>query len=266
MDVVQIKDRQRFIWGLGDYAPLSEILEPAAIALYEACGVGPGQQVLDVAAGDGNFAIAAARAGADVVASDLSPAMVERGRARSGAEGLEIEWVEADAEDLPFEDGRFDCVGSVFGAMLAPRPEIAASELFRVTRPGGTVGMAAWTPGSFSADLFGIGRKFVPPPPDMPLPEEWGDDVVARERLEAHAESVETHKRTLTWEADSVESMAERMEASAPTLSAARQALPPEQYEALRQENIELLRRWNSAEEGLQIDGEYLLTVARKRR
>ena len=122
MDVDAIKERNRWMWGLGDYAELSEALRPAAEALADACAVSAGQEVLDVAAGDGNFAIACAREGASVVASDLSPGMVERGRARSEREGYDIEWVEADVEDLPFEDGRFDCVGSVFGAMIAPRP------------------------------------------------------------------------------------------------------------------------------------------------
>ena len=144
MDVDAIKERNRQIWGLGDYAALSEALRPAAEALADACAVSAGQEVLDVAAGDGNFAIACAREGASVVASDLSPGMVERGRARSEAEGYDIEWAEADAEDLPFEDGRFDCVGSVFGAMMAPRPRVVAEELFRVVRPGGTVALYVW--------------------------------------------------------------------------------------------------------------------------
>src|SRR5918995_2197516 len=111
------------MWGLGDYAELSEALRPAAEALADACAVSAGQEVLDVAAGDGNFAIACAQEGASVVASDISPGMVERGRARAAAEGFDVEWLEAGAEELPFEDERFDCAGSGFGAMIAPRPE-----------------------------------------------------------------------------------------------------------------------------------------------
>jgi SAM-dependent methyltransferase len=264
VDVVKIKDRQRFLWGLGDYSALSKMLEPAATALLEACGVAEGQEVLDVAAGDGNFARAAARAGARVVASDISPGMVERGRERSVGEGVQIDWVEADAEALPFEDGRFDCVGSVFGAMLAPRPRVAAQELFRVARPGATVGLTAWAPGSFLPDLSAIGRKFVPPPPDLPLPEEWGDEVVVGERLGDLAEKVESEKGTLVWEANSPEALAREFEDRAPPQVAARQALPAEQYEAMGAENLELLRRWNSADGALRIEAEYLLTVARK--
>src|SRR5437867_11289373 len=117
---------------------------PAARELVDACAVSAGQEVLDVAAGTGNAAALAAAEGARVVASDFAPRQVERGRARTGAEGLDVEWVVADAEDLPFEDASFDCVFSVFGAQFPPRPERVAAELFRVLRPGGTLGMANW--------------------------------------------------------------------------------------------------------------------------
>src|SRR5438445_9244037 len=117
------------MWSLGDYARLAEALEPHAEALADACAIHPGTSVLDVAAGNGNFAIAAARRGATVIASDLTPRMVELGRARSESEGLAIEWQEADAEELPFETDRFDVVVSVFGAMFAPQPERVAAEL-----------------------------------------------------------------------------------------------------------------------------------------
>ena len=117
-----IKDSQKLMWSLGDYRELARQFEPTAIALVEACGIGPGMEVLEVAAGTGNLAVAAARRGARVVATDLTPRMVELGRERSAAEGLDIEWLEADAEDLPFEDGRFDVAASTFGAMFAPLP------------------------------------------------------------------------------------------------------------------------------------------------
>src|SRR5918994_2408403 len=197
MDVDAIKERHRWMWGLGDYAELSEALRPAAEALADACAVSAGQEVLDVAAGDGNFAIACAREGASVVASDLSPGMVERGRARSEREGYDVEWVEGDAEALPFEDARFDCVGSAFGAFIAPRPDVVARELFRVVRPGGTVGLTAWTPDGVMAEMFGIGRRFSPLDPEQPPPERWGDEATARERLEPLASRVEFEHGTL---------------------------------------------------------------------
>src|SRR5215213_7477356 len=152
------------MWGLGDYAALSVALRPAAEALAEACAVSAGQEVLDVAAGDGNFAIACAREGASVVASDISPGMVARGRARAEAEG-------------------FDCVGSVFGAMMAPRPRVVAEELFRVVRPGGTVGMTAWTKQGYTAELFALGRSYGPPS-DQPLSDEWSMEDKVRERFD----------------------------------------------------------------------------------
>jgi ubiquinone/menaquinone biosynthesis C-methylase UbiE len=125
--------------------------------------------VLDVAAGNGNLAVLAAREGAAVVASDLTPAMLELGRMRTEGERLGVEWVEADAEALPFEDERFDCAASVFGAMFAPRPEVAARELVRVVRPGGTIGMANWTPAGFIGQWFQVATGYGPPfPEDLP--------------------------------------------------------------------------------------------------
>jgi ubiquinone/menaquinone biosynthesis C-methylase UbiE len=265
VDVAEIKQRQRKVWALGDYSELSHWLEPAARALCDACAVSAGQQVLDVGAGDGNFTLAAAREGAAVVASDLSPGMVERGRERSSAEGLEIEWVEADAEDLPFDDARFDCVGSVFGAMIAPRPERVARELFRVVRPGGTVGMTAWTPESFATAMFDIGRKYAPPPPDMPLPYEWDDEDVVQRRFGELAASIDFRRQILVWTADSLESLGRRLE-STPVQAAAKQNLPPEQYEAMQAEQLEVARRWNTAGDGsVRIEAEYLISVARRR-
>jgi SAM-dependent methyltransferase len=265
VDVGQIKQRQRAVWSGGEYRELSRMLEPVAIALRDACAVSAGQEVLDVAAGDGNFAIAAAREGAAVVASDLSPGMVERGRARSQEEGVEIEWVEADAEELPFDDARFDCVGSVFGAMIAPRPELVAKELFRVTRPGGTVGMTAWTPESFASAMFDIGRKYTPPPPDMPLAKEWGIEDVVRERFEGLAATIEFRRERLLWTADSFEDFGARLQGSPPQ-KAARESLPPDRYEAMQAEQAGLTREWNTAPRGhVRIEAEYLLSVARRR-
>jgi len=266
VDVEAIKQRQAHVWGLGDYAVLSRQLAPAARELCDACAVSAGQEVLDVAAGDGNFALACAHEGASVVASDLSPVMVERGRARTEGEGYEIDWVEADAEELPFEDARFDCAGSVFGAMLTPRPEVVAGELFRVVRPGGSVGLTAWIPDGVMADMFAIGRSFAPPPPGMPRSEQWGDEATARERLEPLASRVEFEPRTLTWAGDGAEAFAEEMLETAPTMAAARQGLAPDRFEALRGQMHELARRWNSAGDGsLRIEADYVVIVARRR-
>jgi ubiquinone/menaquinone biosynthesis C-methylase UbiE len=263
VDVDAIKERTRQIWGLGDYARLSEALRPAAEALADACAVSAGQEVLDVAAGDGNFALICAREGASVVASDISPGMVERGRARSEAEGFEIEWVEADAEDLPFEDARFDCVGSVFGAMIAPRPRVVAEELFRIVRPGGTVGMTAWTKEGFTAELFALGRSYAPPS-DQPLSDEWSVEENVRERFDGLAARFEVQVREVMWEAESPEALVEMLGTSAPPWVAAKQNLPPERYEQLVSEALEIAERWADGASPVTVRNEYALIVARK--
>jgi SAM-dependent methyltransferase len=265
VDVDAIKERNRWMWGLGDYAELSEALRPAAEALADACAVSAGQEVLDVAAGDGNFAVACAREGAHVVASDLSPGMVERGRARSESEGYDIEWVEADVEDLPFDDGGFDCVGSVFGAMIAPRPRMTAEQMFRVVRPGGTVGMTAWTPRGFSAELFRLGRTYAPPSRDQPLSDEWSDEEKVRERFDGLAARFEIEIRTLPWRFDSPEEMVTTLGTSAPPWVAAKQNLPPERWEQLTTEARELAERWAGDARPIELENEYALIVARKR-
>jgi ubiquinone/menaquinone biosynthesis C-methylase UbiE len=266
VDIEAIKQRQSEVWGQGDYSVLSRQLAPAAQVLCDACAVSAGQEVLDVGAGDGNFALACAREGASVVACDLSPRMVERGHARSEADGYAIEWVHADAEALPFEDARFDCVGSVFGAFLAPRPEVVSRELFRVVRPGGTVGLTAWTPDGVMAELFAIGRSFAPPDPDLEPSERWGDEATARERLEPLAAHVDYERHALAWSSDSPQSFAEEMIESAPTMAAARRALPPDRFEELRRQLAELMARWNVAADGsLRVEAEYAVIVARRR-
>jgi SAM-dependent methyltransferase len=264
MDAQKLKERQREIWSGGDYSHISALLSPVGSILADACAVSAGQEVLDVAAGDGNFAIACAYEGASVVASDFSPTMVERGRARSEAEGYEIEWVEGDAEDLPFEDGRFDCVGSAFGAMIAPQPFVVARELFRVVRPGGTVGLTAWVPGGFPSRLFEISRKYAPPPPDAPISDEWAVEETVRERFDGLASTIECTRCTLMWDADSPEELAERLGGEAPPAVAARKSVSPEQLDAMAAEMIEAIRE--AAGDGyLQLECQFLLTVARKR-
>src|SRR5690349_2959931 len=165
-DYSQMKDQARHLWSLGDYPKIAEMLLGASRSLVDACAISAGQEVLDVAAGNGDLAVLAGEEGADVVASDLSPAQVELGRARTEAEGLDVEWVVGDVEELPFEDGRFDCAASVFGAMFAPRPELAASEMFRVVKPGGTVGLAVWGPYGAQGEAFTCLAKYTPPLPE----------------------------------------------------------------------------------------------------
>lgn len=267
MDVEELKQQQRTVWGKGDYEVLSGWLRPASVALCDACAVSAGQEVLDAGAGDGNFAIECAREGAAVVAADISPGMVERGRARSQAEGFDIEWIEGDVEDLPFEDARFDCVGSVFGAFIAPRPEVAAAELFRVTRPGGTVGMTAWLPGTFVSRLGEITRSYAPEPPDpdQHLPESWGVEENARARFDGLAGSFEAEVRTITTDAESADALADGFIDTTPPLVAARDAMPPEVFERFAGEVRALIHDLAGGGDGpARLVSEYLLIVARK--
>ncbi len=162
----ELKARHRKIWASGDYASMVETwLLPLGPRLVEACGIGPGMRVLDVAAGTGNASIPAAQRGASVTASDLTPELLDAGRRRVEAEGLELEWVQADAEHLPFADGSFDVVMSAIGAMFAPHHQDAADELVRVCRPGGTIGLLSWTPEGMIGALFRTMAPFAPPPP-----------------------------------------------------------------------------------------------------
>jgi ubiquinone/menaquinone biosynthesis C-methylase UbiE len=174
----ELKARHRAMWASGDYPSMVEtFLLPLGPRLVQACGIGPGMSVLDVAAGTGNAAIPAAQTGAEVTASDLTPEIMEAGRRRAEAEGLTLEWVEADAEHLPFEDASFDVVMSSIGAMFAPRHQEVADELVRVCRPGGTLGLLSWTPEGMIGALFRTMGPFAPPPPPgAQSPPLWGSE------------------------------------------------------------------------------------------
>src|SRR3954454_11421913 len=196
-----MKDRARALWALGDYPKIADIIRGASLQLVDACAISAGQEVLDVAAGNGNLAVIAAEEGADGVASDFSPAQVELGRARTDGEAVDVEWVVADVEELPFEDGRFDCSASVFGAMFAPRPDVAAAEMFRVVKPGGTVGLAVWGPYGAQGEAFETLGRYAPPLPEgVPSPRDWGMEEIAEQRLGPLASSLEMRRRTLRWE------------------------------------------------------------------
>ena len=268
MDAAKIKAQSAQIWSQGDYTDLSEQLRPAARVLVDLCAVSAGQEVLDNAAGDGNFAVLSAEEGASVVAADIAPGMVARGRERSEAEGVDIEWVEADAEDLPFEDARFDCVGSVFGAMIAPRPRVAAEEMFRVVKPGGTVGMTAWMASGANYDLFSVGRRYAPPPePGEEAPpgiEEWSDEENVRERFEGLASSIEVTEHRLPWEGNSPEEFVADMERSAPPQVAAKANMPPDRYAQMREEVLEVARGWAGGDGPFSADGHFVAIVARR--
>jgi SAM-dependent methyltransferase len=188
----ELKARHRAMWASGDYPEMVEkFVTPLGPRLVEACGIREGMRVLDVGAGTGNASIPAAQRGASVVASDLTPEFFEPGRRRAQSTGVELEWIEADAERLPFEDESFDVVMSCIGAMFAPRHQDVADELVRVCKPGGTIGMLNWTPeGQIGALFATIGPFAPPPPPGATPPPRWGSEehvqALFGERVELH--------------------------------------------------------------------------------
>ena len=263
-DYAAMKEGARALWSRGDYSKIAHILLPVSERLVDACAISAGQEVLDVAAGTGNLAITAAREGASVVASDITPALIEMGKARAEEEGVEIEWVEADAEDLPFEDLRFDCAASVFGAMFAPRPEVAARELFRVVRPGNTVGMANWTPDGFSGRFFGLWSEFLPVPADVPPPTQWGVEENVAKRFEGLAGTIDIERTSAGFRFDSFDHFLATFENAGPH-DAAREAMGSG-YGSAVERIRDLVDEFNAAEDGsIAIESDYLLVVARKR-
>ncbi len=174
IDLAAIKGRQQLAWGAGDYAVIGTTLQIVGERLCEAVDLRANQRVLDVAAGNGNATLAAARRFADVTSTDYVGALLERGRERAAADRLPVTFREADAEALPFADASFDVVLSTFGVMFTPNQLQAANELARVCRPGGKIGLAAWTPESFIGRLFKVIGKYVPPAPGMKSPMMWG--------------------------------------------------------------------------------------------
>jgi SAM-dependent methyltransferase len=203
LDAVQadqaLKARHRTMWALGDYpAVATEVVAELGPRLVEACGVGPGTTVLDVAAGSGNAAIPAALAGGEVVASDLTPELLGHGRQLAESQGATLRWEEADAEALPYADGRFDVVMSCVGVMFAPHHQAAADELIRVCRPGGRIGVLSWTPGGFIGQMFATMKPYVPPAPaGVQPPPLWGDEEHVRGLLGDRVEGLELRREVL---------------------------------------------------------------------
>jgi SAM-dependent methyltransferase len=266
-DLAAFKDNQRRLWSAGDYSVTARRIEGVARELVAACGLGPGQRALDVGAGTGNGALAIAGSGASPEACDLTPALVAAGKARCAELGeWEIPWAVADAEELPFASGRFDAVLSVFGLVLAPRPEVAIAEAFRVTRSGGCVGFTSWTPGSAAARFSEVATKYFPRSADPPPPpQQWGDEEVCRARLAPYAIDVSFELGAVTWSWPSLAAAREEGEQSNNFVAVARAALPQDRYTALLEDLDEFMHSVNTATDGgLAYDAEYARVVARK--
>lgn len=263
-EVGELKERMKDFWALGNYPEVAKRFVPAAEKLVAACDVGVGDRVLDVAAGDGNVAVAAAETGARVTATDFAPTLLEAGRARTESMGLDIRWEEADAEALPYPDGMFDAVTSAFGLMFAPRPEVAIAEAFRVTAPGGVVGLTAWTPDGFTGQITALMGEYLPVPMGTDRPIDWGIETTVRKRLAPHASALEVTRDQIFWEFDSVPATLAWQEHNFGALIAARRSLPSKEYTSLLTRIAELIGQWNRATDGsVRLPAAYLLVVAR---
>lgn len=182
-EMENLKSKLRATWIAGDFGEIAKLIAAGGEEFVERLDLKPGMKVLDVACGTGNLAIPAARTGATVTGVDIAPNLIEQAKANAAAEGLNAQFDVGDAEALPYDDGEFDAVITMFGAMFAPRPDVTAEELKRVCKPGGLIAMANWTPGGFTGQMFKIGASHVPPPPGMPSPVLWGVEDTVRERL-----------------------------------------------------------------------------------
>ena len=178
-----LKAKLKATWMAGDFGQIAKVIEGCAQEFIDRLELSPGTRVLDVACGSGNLAVPAAHKGAKVTGVDIATNLIEQAGERAKAEGLSIQFDEGDAEQLPYEAESFDAVVTMFGAMFAPRPELVASELIRVCKPGGRIAMANWTPGGFIGEMFKTTGKHVTPPPNMPSPLKWGDQETVKERL-----------------------------------------------------------------------------------
>ncbi len=194
-EMESLKTRLKAMWMTGDFGQVAKHIETGAEEFIARLALEPGARLLDVACGSGNLALPAARLGAIVTGVDIATNLLQQARARAESESLTIQFDEGDAENLPYPDAAFDVVVSMFGAMFAPRPELVASELVRVCRPGGRIAMANWTPDGFIGQMFKIGGKHVPPPHNMPSPLKWGDEETVRERLRDEIRDLQLTRR-----------------------------------------------------------------------
>jgi len=256
-----VKARQQATWASGDFAVIGTTLQIVGELLCEGIDLRAGERVLDVAAGNGNATLAAARRFATVTSTDYVPALLERGRRRAEAEGLEVTFQEADAEALPYPDASFDVVVSTFGVMFAPNHGRAASELLRVVRPGGRIGLASWTPQGFLGKLFRTIAAHVPPPAGVPSPLLWGSESHLGD-LFMDAEHIEHRVRKFAFRYRSPEHWVDVFRAYYGPVHKAFLALEPQRQAALELDLLALLRESDvGGAAGLVVPAEYLETT-----
>jgi ubiquinone/menaquinone biosynthesis C-methylase UbiE len=261
-DLAAVKQRQHGAWSSGDYAVVGTTLQIVGEQLCEALDLRAGSKVLDVAAGNGNVTLAAARRWCDVTSTDYVPALLNRGRERAAAERLTIEFREADAEALPFPDASYDVVVSTFGVMFTPDQDKAASELARVCKSGGKIGLANWTPDGFIGQLFKTIGKYMPPPAGVKSPALWGTGARITEFFGAQASSIQLEQRDFVFRYRSAQHWLDVFKSYYGPLLKTFGALDPETRTALTDDLFELIKRFNrSGDKTMVVPSEYLEVV-----
>lgn len=265
IDLASLKARQHDAWSSGDYAVVGTTLQIVGETLCEALDLHSGQNVLDVAAGNGNATLAAARRWCTVISTDYVPSLLARGRARAEAEGLDIAFQEADAEALPFEDDTFDAVVSTFGVMFTPNQTRAAAELLRVCKPGGKIGLANWTPDGFVGQMFKMIAKHLPPPAGVKSPALWGTRPHLDEMFGAGAAAIRAEPRYFTFRYRSAAHFIEVFKTYYGPMLKAFSALDEVRQEQMRDDLATLISNLNQAADGtMVIPSEYLEIVITK--
>lgn len=257
-----IKSKQQATWAAGDFGRIGVTLQIVGESLCEAVDLRSRDRVLDVAAGNGNASLAAARRFADVTSTDYVPELLEQGRRRAEADGLAMKTRVADAEALPFADGEFDVVLSTYGVMFAPDQARAAAELLRVVKPGGRIGLANWTPDGFIGELFRVVGRFVPPPAGLAPPSAWGTEPRLVELFGPHARDLRTVRRQFVFRYLSAEHWIDIFRRYYGPVHKAFAALDAAGQEALHAALLELLGRFDrGGSNGLVVPGDYLEVV-----
>jgi ubiquinone/menaquinone biosynthesis C-methylase UbiE len=265
-DLGAVKSRQQGAWSAGDYAVVGTTLQIVGETLCEALDLRSGQKVLDVASGNGNVTLAAARRWCDVVSTDYVPALLERGRERAAAERLAIEFRQADAEALPFADASFDVVVSAFGVMFTADQDKAAAELVRVCKPGGKIGLANWTPDGFIGQLFKTIGKHMPPPAGVKSPALWGTGARITEFFGAQASSIQLEQRDFVFRYRSAQHWLDVFKTYYGPLLKTFGALDPRAQTALTDDLFALIKRFNrSGDKTMVVPSEYLEVVVTRR-
>jgi SAM-dependent methyltransferase len=262
IDFTPVKAKQQAAWAAGDYAVIGTTLQIVGESLCEALDLRAGERVLDVAAGNGNATLAAARRWCDVVSTDYVAALLERAKARASAEGLAVQFEQADAENLQFADGSFDVVLSTFGVMFTPNQEKAAAEMVRVCKPGGRIGLANWTPSSFIGELFKLMGRYLPPPAGVKSPSLWGTEERLRELFANRLDSIAIERKEFVFRYRSAAHWLGVFRTYYGPMHKAFGALDPAMQQSLAADLIALAERFNRATDGsLVVPGEYLEVV-----